>query len=37
MAGSQIMAVQAMNFKQGDVIKWLYTCDLGADVGSEMH
>lgn len=23
--------------KQGDVIKWLYTCDLGADVGSEMH
>ncbi len=23
--------------RQGDVIKWLYTCDLGADVGSEMH
>ena len=23
------------NLKDGDVVKWLYTCDLGADIGNE--
>ena len=23
------------NLKDGDIVKWLYTCDLGADIGNE--